>query len=174
MADQGLRFAALVEMAGVPLYVVDAHGHRGENKFKWLSKIKNGELAGKRILVLEDDVMSGRTLDLVIDKLRELSPSQVDLLLIAEKFYSNGSAQVLTRFDHLFFLEEISKKTPHKEAVKLIQMFMRRQIAYQKKRDDRQSLQEIVISLEERFKKLHSKAVKVMSRKVFKEKKDVS
>jgi hypoxanthine phosphoribosyltransferase len=165
VARQGLRSAFLAEMAEVPVYILDAHGHGGENKIRWLSNIEVSQLAGKRVLVLEDDVVSGATLNLVATELQKCSPAKIDLLLTNPKEVSNGKAAVLTKFDRIHFLSDVSEGVPHAEAVSIVQTWAWRQVEYQKTDAGQRSLQEEVNNLREKLTLILPSATRLMGKK---------
>ena len=155
VARQGLQFAHLVAMADVPLYIVEAHDHNGENTFEWLSDVKADQFTGKHILVLEDDVVNGGTLALVMSELTEHFPAAIDLVLTNPKEYSR-EAEILSLFNRVMFLNDVLPNNDHEEAVRVVQTFIRRQWAYQEKRGDDGSSQQL-LSLQDRVKQLESR-----------------
>lgn len=94
IATGGLGLTYIMARMGLPVSIVDAHRYGKGATFSW-----NGEepdLRGKRVAVLETDVVSGRTSRRVLRELRRLRPESIDLVLEKNPAEVGGCSGTLT------------------------------------------------------------------------------
>ncbi|HLC66081.1 MAG TPA: phosphoribosyltransferase [Candidatus Nanoarchaeia archaeon] len=84
IARAGLFTTYLFQQLGLPTVVADCHrsGQKG-TKFRWRGLRPNADtFSGKRVLVLDDDVRSGRTSVRVHGEIHKHGPAYVDIALV--------------------------------------------------------------------------------------------
>ncbi len=80
IAKAGLAFAYLSSLLGLETYVADCHRKGRKNtSFAWKDEVHIKE--GSRVLVLDIDVVSGRTSERVLQEILKYQPREVDLAL---------------------------------------------------------------------------------------------
>ncbi len=84
IAKGGLFLTYLFDFFGLETRVIEAHAHKEDEPktFKWVDRIDNLKIKDKKVILFEDDIVSGRTAIYVAEKLREYEPEQLDLALI--------------------------------------------------------------------------------------------
>ncbi len=82
VAKGGLYLTFIFESFGLETKIVQCHRRGRGAIFSWEEEPKNAELEGKKLIVLENDVITGRTTRRVIRELRKYNPAQVDLALV--------------------------------------------------------------------------------------------
>ena len=81
IATDGLWLSFLAELYGLPVSVIKM-GRKGKGA-KWdpVDELREEELKGKKLIVFDNDVVTGRTLNRLSRELKEYEPSCLDLLL---------------------------------------------------------------------------------------------
>ncbi len=81
IAKGGLELAYLFELFGMDVKIIEAH-KRGLNvSFNWVTQIKPNDFNGKKVLVFDKDVVSGRTSRRVAQEIGRYNPSSISLCL---------------------------------------------------------------------------------------------
>lgn len=78
IADGGIATSLPFYISGLPMTFCKSQRHGKGAKFRWLGK---PELEGKRVLVIDEDVVTGRTLKRVSREIQKYSPAGMDLFL---------------------------------------------------------------------------------------------
>lgn len=82
IATKGLYSGAMAELLGLKTIAVEIHANkRKKPEIRWLDTFAPEDLKGKRILVLENDIISGATVRAAQTLLASFRPAQVDVLL---------------------------------------------------------------------------------------------
>ena len=81
IAKGGLHLTYLFNQFGLDTKVVDAHRRGRGATFKWVSKYNPQDIDDKKILVIDKDVISGRSSKKVLTELLKLNPQEVSLAL---------------------------------------------------------------------------------------------
>lgn len=77
IAKAGLFSACMFETFGLPVYIVESHRHALSATFRWVDK--RPDLKGKKVIVLENDVISGKTMRRVVGQLIHQRPECIDV-----------------------------------------------------------------------------------------------
>jgi len=108
VAKGGLYSSFLFSLFGLKTYTVEVHNHNGEGILK-IENLAPEKLEGKRVLVLDKDVVSGNTLKLVAEALGKMRASAFDVFLsynpVCESGASIGSVvkNVPKQFGNVFY-----------------------------------------------------------------------
>lgn len=77
IAHGGLFFGWLFELFGLQVKIVDFHRKNKDDTLKWIDSINSEMLAGKNIIVFDNDVRTGRTTRRVLRELKQYKPKGV-------------------------------------------------------------------------------------------------
>ncbi|MFH1654529.1 MAG: phosphoribosyltransferase [Pseudomonadota bacterium] len=153
IAHQGVRHAGMLAYAGVPIFPIRIHHHNNEGFFKSLSGSSLQELYGKKILIVEDDIVSGNSLQLLADHFGLDFISQADLLLTNSMLYSRMAPQILN-FRGMIFLQQVLQFWDTRSYIEMFRKFALRQKAYLQVAEEGGSLSQRQSAVEERVKKM--------------------
>ncbi|MFC1723405.1 phosphoribosyltransferase [Nanoarchaeota archaeon] len=78
IAKAGLTPAAMFDLFGLPIYVCECHKQDEDTTFDWIDE---PDIYGKKVLILENDIVTGRTLTRVVQEIERYDPKQVDIFL---------------------------------------------------------------------------------------------
>lgn len=82
IAQAGLYFTYMCTLFGLDTRIVECHRIEKGGIFRWCEEVSPDKLEGKKVVVLENDVRSGRTVQRVLSELQKYNPSCIDLALI--------------------------------------------------------------------------------------------
>ena len=82
IAKAGLYFTYICTFFDLNTKVVECHRVEKGGIFRWCEEASPEQLEGKRVVVLENDVRSGRTAQRVLGELQRYNPSSIDLALV--------------------------------------------------------------------------------------------
>lgn len=81
IAKGGLYPVYIFNAFGLKTKIAQSHKKGKDASFEWVDKITPEEISGKRILILDKDVVSGRTSRRVLEEIKKYNPSTIDLAL---------------------------------------------------------------------------------------------
>ena len=82
IAKGGLFLAYLSNLFGLDTKIIEYHGRKKGDTPKWIDEHTPQELKGKKIIVFDNDVVSGVTTHGVLRELQQYEPERIDLALI--------------------------------------------------------------------------------------------
>jgi len=98
IANGGIYLGFLAEMVDFPVMYVQMKRKNGAVSWKPTSNFQGNLLPGRKVLILEDDIDTGKTIRRAIDEIKQFRPSEVDILLaggnILAVFPPEGSKKV--------------------------------------------------------------------------------
>ncbi|HLC46128.1 MAG TPA: phosphoribosyltransferase [Candidatus Nanoarchaeia archaeon] len=86
----GLYPAFIFNLLGLPVKIADSHKTGRGASFRWIDEVVEEDLEEKNVLVLDKDVISGRTSKRVLDELMKYDPKSVSVALIHPPIYCEG------------------------------------------------------------------------------------
>lgn len=113
VANGGCFSTYVFDSFGLETRLVEAHRKGRGATFNWATKTSEEDIVGKRIVVLDKDVVSGRTSRRVLRELQRLNPKSIDLVLNHNPTkgpYGLGTLliNVPQEYDNVFFPESFS------------------------------------------------------------------
>ena len=81
VATAGLTSGFIFELFGLKMYVASCHRYGKGAKFAWKNLDSAPDLRGQRVLILDEDVVSGRTVRRVLRELVSCGAKEIDLCL---------------------------------------------------------------------------------------------
>jgi len=112
IARAGIPFAYLCSLLGLETYIADCHKKGRKNtSFAWKDEIHIEK--GSRVLVLDNDVVSGRTSERVLQEILKYTPQEVDLALSIDPKtgpFSTGSivGNIPSEYGKVYFPKDFS------------------------------------------------------------------
>ncbi|MBI4896089.1 MAG: hypothetical protein HY832_00895 [Candidatus Aenigmarchaeota archaeon] len=91
IAKGGLFSSYIFQLSGLPIKIVESHRKGSEATFQWTTGTTPQEIEGKKLLVLDKDVRTGRTTGRVLKELQRYNPSAIDLALVHKPVPSDSS-----------------------------------------------------------------------------------
>ncbi len=78
----GLFLTYLFEKFGLKNKLVDAHKRDRNVTFRWMTDCSDKDFYGKKVAVIDKDVITGRTSGAVLNRIKEHKPNSIDLILV--------------------------------------------------------------------------------------------
>jgi hypoxanthine phosphoribosyltransferase len=81
IANGGLLPGFFFEQSGLPVEVAEFHRRSRSDKVTWKTNVNQDTFKGKKVLVMEKDVVTGKTATRVLNEIMKHNPYQVDIAL---------------------------------------------------------------------------------------------
>ena len=100
VANGGLLSGFFFENYGLPVKVAETHRKTRSNKIQWKTPIDESAFKDKHVLVIENDIVTGKTAARIIQELSKYKPAQVDIALNLNPL-TNESAGIGCRAENI-------------------------------------------------------------------------
>lgn len=140
IGPEGFTYASIFALLGLPiLHVhVDEYSTTIDRPYKELDDLRG--IAGKYVLLIEDDVQSGKTLERVCENITGYSPSTISLYLGKSRKYQN-LANVSKEFAKVYTVpNHLTDRQKRKEIDILIRILERKYRIFKLKDRDKKSI----------------------------------
>lgn len=107
VTNGGLFSAFNFKLAGVKVVMCEAHNHKSENTFKWLDE--PGDLRGKRVLLVDKDMVTGGTIALVAAEVKKFKPRCIHAFFTHNPPYTHPEKLPVT-VTKMFYTGSVIKK----------------------------------------------------------------
>lgn len=79
IARGGLSSAYIFSLFGLDIRIADSHREDRRARFNWGDEVSERDFEGKKVLVFDKDVVSGKTANRALKEIQKYHPTQVDL-----------------------------------------------------------------------------------------------
>lgn len=118
----GLFLTYLFEKFGLKNKLVDAHKKDRNVTFRWMTDFSDADFYGKKVAVIDKDVITGRTSGAVLNKVKKHKPYSIDLILVhnpTKEHYGSLIENVPKGYDDVHYPNQFSYNNFDKACAKL-------------------------------------------------------
>jgi len=120
ISPEALRYGALFDLFGLrtlAVYMDDSDPTRNYRELDDLKSIK-----GKNIIVIEDDVVTGKTLEIFFEKIKQYSPASISLFLGNPKRFQKGLQNIPNCFQSVYVVPDAISDVERKQIIAILQL----------------------------------------------------
>jgi len=135
LATDGCYLGFIFEKRGLPVKTVKLSRKGLGAAWNPIDKIQKEDIAGKKVILFDNDVVTGRTINRASKELNKYSPAYIDLLLVHETTLMNVS--VYKKLSKTFLLpvmeDTLNKEVYELQSVEIIDNSVRAHVFHKKK-----------------------------------------